>query len=537
MEVRRPRWLPVLALASVAASLAGRVWVRGAYYPGFDVHAAANGLYLVSTKTAWEALAVVWDRSRTYAFPFPYYSGLYALLAGTLTALHPWEWWPALLTFLSAAVAFALLGRALGIARADAWIVLLAIGASPAVLSFSIAGMPWASAFLPHALALWIVLDPRLRRRWLLAAVLCVVVNELTWHVYELGKTVGVVFVVAALILPDVPLGVRLLWLGAAAFGIGEVFLHPSQHVGAYAGIVGLNVATVLERMGGIAAMLFVSPWLDLPVLTIAAALSCLRPTRTRLLLLVLCATQVGLVVLIALREFGMSEVRPRRFLVVDFYLLALVVGLWGETNAARLKRVVTVVLVAGNLWALADLVRFARVPWEPVRMGTFFTLPFVGSQLDYMLWPAHVDWAREMERRIDAGETMLLVYSLDAYDENFSNPDGILERLYVRLGHRRFVDSVVVFSSSPCHHDCIPVRPLSELEPYLDALQAAGPARWAQVVGYEVQPHQWDSDAFKADRAKTIAGIRARFTMVLDSPPTDHVVRFHLEPYGPDAP
>ncbi|HUK62213.1 MAG TPA: hypothetical protein VLV15_02730, partial [Dongiaceae bacterium] len=351
---------------------------RGAYYPGFDVHGAANGLYLLSTRTLWDALAFVWDRSRTYAFPYPYYSVLYALLPGALTILHPWEWWAAVLTFVSVGVALALLRRALGVAGGDAWILLLAVGASPAVLSFAVAGMPWASAFLPHALALWIVLDPRLRRRWVLAALCCVVTSELMWHVYELGKTVGVVFVVAALVLRDVPLGVRGLWLATAGFEISEVFLHPSQHVDAVGGIVGLNVATVLERLGGIASMLFVSPWLDLPVLTIAAALACLKPTRTRVLLLALCAAQVGLVVLVALREFGMSEVRPRRFLVVDFYLLALVVSLWGETNGARLRRAVVAVLVAGNLWALADLVRFARTPWEPVRMGTVFTLPFV---------------------------------------------------------------------------------------------------------------------------------------------------------------
>jgi len=531
MADRRTAWLAALALASVGVSLIGRVVVRGVYYPGFDVHAAANGLFLLSTRTPWDALTFVWDRSRTYAFPFPYYSALYALLAGALTALHPWEWWAPLLTFVSVGVALAMLRRALGLARTDAWIILLAVGASPAVLSFAVAGMPWASAFLPHALALWIVLDPRLRRRWLTTAVLCVATIELTWHVYELGKTVGAVFVLGAVLLRGVPAGMRLVWLGAATLQISEVFLYPSQHVSAYSGIVGLHVGTVLARIGGIAAMLFVSPWLDLPVLAVAAILACLRMTRTRALLLALCVAQLGLVVLVGLRESGLAEVRPRRFLTVDFYLLALVVSLWGEANAARLKRVIVVVLLAGNLWALADLVRFARTPWEPANAGAVFTLPFVSSQLDYMLWPTHVDWVLEMERRIDAGQTMLLVYGLDAYDENYSNPDGILERLYVRLGHRRFVESVVVFSSVPCHHDCVPVRPLSELEPYLDQLRAAGPERWARVVGYQVQPHQWDTDAYKADREKTIIALDARFTLVLDSPATDRVVRFHLAP------
>ena len=90
-----------------------------------------------------------------------------------------------------------------------AWVVLLAWGASGALLSFSLAGLPWVNGFLPHALALWIVLDARLRRRWLATVVLCLVASELPWHVYELGKTACLVFLLGAFLVSEAPLGIR----------------------------------------------------------------------------------------------------------------------------------------------------------------------------------------------------------------------------------------------------------------------------------------------------------------------------------------
>src|SRR5262249_6024164 len=230
-SVSLARW--ALALASVGFSLVARIVHRGPYYPGFDVVGAANGLFLLSTRSPWAAFRDVLYQSRHYAAPFPYFGVLSALLPGALTAFRPWEYWAHVVTFLLFAATLGLILLATAVPLRNAWVVLLAWGASGALLSFSVAGMPWATGFLPHALALWIVLDARLRRRWLLSIVFCLFASELPWHVYELGKTACLVFVLGALLVPDVPLGIRALWLITGAAGFLQVFAYPSAHVDA----------------------------------------------------------------------------------------------------------------------------------------------------------------------------------------------------------------------------------------------------------------------------------------------------------------
>ena len=38
-----------------------------------------------------------------------------------------------------------------------------------------------------------------------------------------------------------------------------------------------------------------------------------------------------------------------------------------------------------------------------------------------------------------------------------------MLERLYLGLGHERFVDSVFVFGSRTCRYCCLPIHPLKD--------------------------------------------------------------------------
>jgi len=101
-----------LALASVGFSLVARIVHRGPYYPGFDVVGAANGLFLLSTRSPWAAVREVFYQSRHYSAPFPYFGALSALLPGALTALCPWEYWSHAVTFVLFGVTLGLIGRA-----------------------------------------------------------------------------------------------------------------------------------------------------------------------------------------------------------------------------------------------------------------------------------------------------------------------------------------------------------------------------------------------------------------------------------------
>jgi len=527
-----------LALASVGFSLAARIVHRAPYYPGFDVVGAANGLFLLSTRSPWAAVREVFYQSRHYSAPFPYFGALSALLPGALTALCPWEYWWHAVTFVLFGVTLGLIGRAVAVPLRDAWVVLLAWGASGALLSFSLAGLPWVNGFLPHALALWIVLDARLRRRWLATVVLCLVASELPWHVYELGKTACLVFLLGAFLVSEAPLGIRGIWFVTGAVQLVQVFAYPSAHVDAFTGLRPLGPAETWARIATLGGMLGTG-WLDVPMLVGSASVVCLSLGRERRLLALLFAVQLGLTLALAMRATAASEVRPRRFLMVDLYALALVASAWrdgvGVPGQRRsLRGVLLALLVVGNVWQLVATLRFVRTPFERTVTHDYgFTLPFVESQVDYMVRFADVDWSREPATRVDAGEKLLLVYDLGAYDENYSNPEALLERLYVHLGHRRFVDSVVAFGSTACRHACLPIHPMHELAPFLDGIRAGRPVDRSVIVGYYVAPQAFDEPVFTREREQMIRAIRQRFTMELESPADAKYVRFRL---GADA-
>ena len=525
-----------LALASVGVSLVVRIVHRGPYYPGFDIVGAANGLFLLSTRSAWAALREVLYQSRHYSAPFPYFGVLSALLPGALTALWPWEYWAHVVTFGLFTVILGLILLATAVPFRDAWILLLGWGASGALLSFSVAGMPWVTGFLPHALALWIVLDPRLRHRWLVTVLLCLLATELPWHVYELGKTACLVFVLGALIVPDVPRGIRALWLATGALGLLQVFAYPSVHVEAFTGLRPLGPAETWARIATVGKML-ATAWLDVPLLVVAATVACLSLTREQRLLGLLFGVQLGLMFALAMRGADPYEVRPRRFLMVDLYALTLVASAWGRGGRTKLpwvRPLLVALLLAGNVWQLVEAVRFVRTPFERTATRDFgFTLPFTESQVDYMVRYSDVDWSRELAARVEAGEKLLLVYNLGAYDENYSNPEALLERLYLHLGHQRFVDSVFAFGTNACRHTCLPIRPMREFARFLDGIRAGRPVDRAAIVGYWVAPHEFEEPVFAAERGQMMRAIRARFMLELESAPDAKFVRFRL---GPDA-
>jgi hypothetical protein len=522
----------------VCVSIAVRLVHRGPYFAGWDLMGAAHGLHLVSTHGPWEAVVELWTKNRHYGAPFPYYSVIGALIPGTLSALVPWDQWAHLVTFVAFLVTLALVVRATGLAPRDAWVVPLAWSASPTLLTLAICGYPWATAFLPHALALCVVLDPRLHRRPLLSLALALLAIELAWHCYEPGKTVGAVFVAGALLAPGATLPARLVWLVAGAAEVAMVFYYPSMNVGAYVTRAPYSVEGILEGLRIVASMTFVQQYLDLPVLVAAGLVACLVPSRRRLMVAALLALQILMVAVVAVSFPGASHVRPRRFVMVDCYALVLVALLVADAAAAasrplRLVRTTVVaLLVMGSAWQLLDLARFVATPF-PRESGRFaFTLPYSQSQVDYMVSVEIVDWAEELVERVQRGERLVLAYNLDAYDENITNPSGVLERLYLRVGHDAFVRSVLVFGSHDCRQStCLPIRPLVDLEPALDELRRGGPQALAHLTGYAVKQLASDGPLFLAERARILGALERRFDLQWQGPEAARFRRFSLAP------
>lgn len=524
-------WLLVLGLASVTTSLVVRVVHRGPYIMGWDVIAAAEGLHLASTRTFPDAVAHLFTQSRHHWNPFPQCSMPFALIPGYLARVWPWEFWPHLLVLAVWLGSLAVVLRVARLGLRDAGVVLLAWGASPPLLSLSVTGMPWASAFLPHVLALWITTSPTMRRRLVPTIVACLVVTELSWHVYELGKTVGGVFLVAAFLCRGVLLPVRLVWLAAGGYQLYEAFfVHRSANLTVFAFQAGTTWdvvrPSVVAALGAVRAVgeAFLTRELDLPILLALALASLVLVRRERWLLRVTFLAQVGLVVLLAF--YDASLLRPRRAMLVGSYGILLVAWLWAEAGP-WLRRTIAVVLVAGNVWQGVDLYRFVETPFP--NPGAGFSLPHIRS-IDGigMVGFADVDWLVDLRRRVERGERLLLLENYSCYTENLTNPVAVPERLYVSLGDERFRQSVFIFGKQDCRYDCLPIHPLEDLPAFLDGVRPDGPVPPDSLgIHYAQSCEGPGSDA--AELKAQLAAVAERFTLEAHAERDGAFVRYRI--------
>ena len=390
-RVARVRWRVAAwgAFASVGLSLLVRAVSRGRYYPGWDLLAATEGHFIASTQPLADGLRYLFEHNRRDALPFPLYSLPFTVVPGYLETLWPWEYWAHLVTLVTVILTLLLIVAATKLPWSRAWVVVLAWGASSTLLSFSLAGFPWASAFLPHAIALWIALDRRRNRSALLTLGICLVASETSWHVYELGKTIFVVFFAAALLLRVSRWRTRVVFLAMGVLQLWWVRTMPTSNTVEFTNVPPFTVVTVLSAVRAVLDDLLVSRTFDVPILCVAGMLSLLAFRRDRVFVAALLAVQLGL--LVALATIGVGHLRPRRFLMVDFYALVAI------ACAARDMRPAAGILVPrpparrGERVAARKIVAFVRAP-----RGTYgFTLPYTQSQADYMVPIAEVDSGR----------------------------------------------------------------------------------------------------------------------------------------------
>jgi hypothetical protein len=507
---------------------------RGPYYPGWDILGAAHGLFLVSTRSLWDAFSYVFDSTRNFHYWNHTNSLLYTLIPGYLGSLWPWEYWSHLLTFLLFVLTLWLIIKSVKLPIRQSWILLLAWGASPALLSFSIAGYPYVTGFLPHALALSITLHPRIRQNWLLTLLLCLVANELSWHLYETGKTLFIVFIAAALLHENVPLRTRAVWLLTSALHVYMVLAHQGGTVGPLLRPDSFGIHEISTGVLNFGTALLAYQTLDIPVLFVVGALSLFFFRSDRWFLFVLLMVQIGLVVVLAAQ--GTDWIRPRRFLLVEFYCIMSIASMFRESHIVsrfgeKPKAIVVCVLVVGNIWQISDLIHYMKIPVHERR----HPMPFTYSQADYTVPSAEVNWYLEARSRVNAGEKLLPIYNFSSYPENTTDPAGALERLYLKLGHQRFVDSVLVFGSIQCRYSCLPIRPLGTLEAFLEGIRSGGSTPPEIVTVYYLQdfhPMYRPLDAksvFELESTMIFAEIRKRFAIRLKSPKESRFMRINI--------
>jgi hypothetical protein len=543
---RNGLWLLGIGVASVAASLTVRVVHRGAYFSGWDLVAATQGHFLASTLSFSDAIRHVWYQNRHFWLPFPIYSVPFALTAGYLERLLPWLYWDHLLSLVSFVATLVLIAAATGLPWQRFGALLLAWGASSTLLSYSVVGYPWVSGFVPHALALYVVMNRHLHTRPLLTACLAALAAESCWHVYQAGRTASLVFLAALVFFRRVPLTTRAIWLAAAAVQIIEAgLIHTSSSPPVYqlhgwevAGLDAVGVPFFGERLGHLDAALVwkgveqfsahLWSFFDLPTVWLLGATSFAFFRRDRWFLLSLLLFNTALLVFIAI-PVGVTTgdaLRPRRFIAIEGYSLVAIASMMREAGPAA-RRAFVALLLLGNVWQGVNLAQFVHRPRAEVE----FPMPYMSSSEGVgLVSHTQVDVSRALLARVEAGERILLLYNFSCYAENLTNPQGIIERLYLSLGHERFVRSVLVFGSSNCRYSCLPIRPLPELATFLDGVRPGGPTPPDLITGYYVQNCRVSEGMGGNEVDQMFATIRERLPIKLEDSATPHLLRFSFQ-------
>src|SRR5262249_44544995 len=129
-----------------------------------------------------------------------------------------------------------------------------------------------------------------------------------------------------------------------------------------------------------------------------------------------------------------------------------------GRVAPVRVRWLLVALLLAGNTYSLVDLTRFASAP----RANVAFTLPGVSSAEGVGLVDREVVfWAEGLARRARMGERVVVLQGQTCPSENLSNPVGVLERLYLRVGHAAFREHVIGLGAPGPRYVTVPVTAL----------------------------------------------------------------------------
>lgn len=440
--------LAVLAVASVGTSLAMRIVHRGTDVPGWDILLTTEGQYLLATRGLWGALAETMVKVRTFWLPPSAYSLPYGLVPGALSSWWPSIWWQPALVFLAwlATLTCLLVASGWHVTSPRGWtIALLGWGAAPSLLSYSVEGYPWGGGMLPHALALALALSER-PWRWWSSLLALAVIWELPFHGYEIGKTAGLTLLVCAALAPKAGPARRLAWAATGvASAVAVWWLWPSSNIKSLGrGNAGTGVGLVkaiavlpdgIARLGS--ALAGWNP-LIMPVLAVAGAAALPWTGARRNALAAAWLVQLALIVLLA--AAGPDLLRARRFQALDVLSIAALLAA-ARCAPVSIRTVLVAVLLAGNVWTLADGIRFVRTP----KLGNPFSMPGVQSaetvgRVDL----ASVAWADRLVARARRGERIVILHGQMCPSEDHTNPAGVLERLYIALGHDTFRSRVL---------------------------------------------------------------------------------------------
>ncbi len=470
---RRSRDLLLFAVVCLAISYLARLLYRADHLLPWELLGPIQGEYLVHTSGWFEAAKKVWHNSRHYYYYGGHLSVFFTLIPTFFQQILPGQHYGIPVSFTLTAIGLALAFSYSGLKRENLWVLLLALGTSPVLLSFSVMGMPNCAALLPHAIALYMVLDPKLSASWWKTLLLGLVSIECSWQLYEIARTNFAVWLVAVVAIRAVPKSVRACWAALAAL---QIWLVQTADNGMRGG--GFFTDQLLSRLtpeaiagatGTFLKGLFVDPAFSLPFLFVSAMAALILVRKNRWFWFVLLFAQIGLFWLSVLR----NEAYSRRFILVEFYALSLTLILFREI-AERLPkkkpkkpdfaylvgRGLVPFLIAGNLLQMGFMFWHFRIPVTRNR----YPMPFAWSAFDMDIHPTQIEFSHHLYDRVASGNKIIPIYSVAYGWEWATNPALVLDRVYLRLGHKRYVENVFAFGEIACHPHCTPVYPMARV-------------------------------------------------------------------------
>jgi hypothetical protein len=311
---------------------------------------------------------------------------------------------------------------------------------------------------------------------------------------------------------------------------LGDAYwLHESTNVWAFRhgnSGTGIGIQHALPRLlwgaGLLFRRVFVAPDVALPVLTTAGLVGLFAMREHRAFLAALWVLQLGLVVLLAASGAHLAGtthdvLRARRYLLVETVSLVALLSA-ARTAPSRLRLGLSALLLIGNAWSLVHLARFMRSTRPPQ-----YSLPAVES-VESVGWidRAAIAWAEGLAGRVLAGERVVVLHSQHCPSENFTNPAGTLERIYLTVGHARFVESVLALPTPRCRYACLPLRSMEATSAELGRLEPEQAVDLDTTCAGEMKP--------------ALALLRSRFALVTANP-GERFARFVVRPKPATSP
>ncbi|MCB0392998.1 MAG: hypothetical protein KDD25_00475 [Bdellovibrionales bacterium] len=451
----------ILGAILIFVSIVLRAFHMGQNYSGWDVLGIAEGIYKLKTMSLWEAVNQIFHQSRNYQYWCTTDSLILSLIPASFYLIFPWEYWAHAFTFFLSFFAFYLSIRTLRPNSTQLAVILFALASSSIFMTFSIS-YPYISALLPHAIAFSIVRSDRLRDRPRITFILGLILCELSFHLYEIGRLFFGLFLTHAVFDKEAKPKTRFAWGLVGTLMLGILIHHHlfrgqghmvHQSFGTFGTLVG-NIPNLLMMVFDYA---FVRWEFDLPILIALGfvALFYSRPLDRKTLGFMLLGCWI---LIFSLAQSAEWEMRPRRFLLVQYYNFLLVASLVKNYKPSPKNRYSALFFIAlfatiGTFWQIGHTISFSTMPIS----HTNRSMPYILSKADFFVRPNQVSWADEIVDRLSKNESLILIYNFYSFPENTTDPLGLLERIYLKIGHEQFQRHVLVPTDRTARYSHVP--------------------------------------------------------------------------------